>query len=97
MCDQNYDFMTISSSTTNNFSGAIRERVGQVLVGQDVAVERSLVALLTGGHLLLQGVPGVGKTLLVSALANAVDLQFSRVQFTIDMLPADILGSEILD
>jgi MoxR-like ATPase len=88
--------MTISS-TTNDFSGAVRERVGQVLVGQDVAVERSLVALLTGGHLLLQGVPGVGKTLLVSALANAVDLQFSRVQFTIDMLPADILGSEILD
>jgi MoxR-like ATPase len=56
-----------------------------------------LIALFTGGHLLLQGVPGVGKTLLVNAVAKAISLAFSRVQFTIDMLPSDIVGSEILD
>jgi MoxR-like ATPase len=87
----------MTTSVPNDFSGAVRERVGQVVVGQATVVERALVALLTGGHILLQGVPGVGKTLLVNALANAIDLKFSRVQFTIDMLPADIIGSEILD
>jgi MoxR-like ATPase len=80
-----------------SFTGAVRERVGQVVIGQEVVVERAMIALITGGHLLLQGVPGIGKTLLVNALASAVDLKFSRVQFTIDMLPADIIGSEILD
>jgi len=87
----------MSTTATSNFTGAVRERIGQVVIGQDTVVERTLVALLTGGHLLLQGVPGIGKTLLVNALAKAVDLQFSRVQFTIDMLPSDIIGSEILD
>jgi MoxR-like ATPase len=80
-----------------NFVKAVRERVAEVVVGQDVVVERMMVALLTGGHLLLLGVPGTAKTLLVNAVAKAVDLKFSRVQFTIDMLPSDILGSEILD
>jgi len=76
---------------------AVRKSVARVVVGQETVVERTLIALLTGGHLLLQGVPGVGKTLLVSALARAIDLQFGRVQFTIDLLPSDIVGSEILD
>ncbi len=76
---------------------AIRERVAQVVVGQDAVVERLLIGLFTGGHLLLQGMPGLAKTLLVNSLAKAVDLQFSRVQFTIDLLPSDIIGSEILD
>lgn len=80
-----------------NFVQAVRERVAEVVVGQDVVVERMMIALLTGGHLLLLGVPGVAKTLLVNSLAKAVDLKFSRVQFTIDMLPSDILGSELLD
>jgi MoxR-like ATPase len=79
------------------FVSAVRERVAEVVVGQDTVVERMLVALLTGGHLLLLGVPGIAKTLLVNAVAKAVDLKFSRVQFTIDMLPSDILGSELLD
>jgi MoxR-like ATPase len=79
------------------FSEAVRERVAQVVVGQDVVVERLLISLLTGGHLLLQGMPGLAKTLLVHCLARAIDLQFSRVQFTIDLLPSDIVGSEILD
>ena len=82
---------------TEAFVRAVRERVGTVVVGQDVVVERLLVALFTGGHLLLQGVPGLAKTLLVSALSKSIDLEFARIQFTIDLLPADILGSEVLD
>lgn len=71
--------------------------MAEVVVGQDAVVERLLIALFTGGHLLLQGMPGLAKTLLVNCLARAIDLQFSRVQFTIDLLPSDIIGSEILD
>jgi MoxR-like ATPase len=80
-----------------NFVEEVRERVGQVVVGQETVVERLLIALFTGGHLLLQGMPGLAKTLLVNAIAKSIDLKFSRVQFTIDLLPSDILGSEILD
>jgi MoxR-like ATPase len=79
------------------FISRIRDRVATVVVGQDVVVERILIALFTGGHLLLQGVPGLAKTLLVSVLSKTVDLDFARIQFTIDLLPSDILGSEILD
>ena len=85
------------ANRNGNFVQAVRERVAEVVVGQDTVVERMMIALLTGGHLLLIGVPGIAKTLLVNAVAKAVDLKFSRVQFTIDMLPSDILGSEILD
>ncbi len=75
----------------------VRKIVGKAVVGQDTVVERMLIALFTGGHLLLQGMPGLAKTLMVNSLARAVTLQFARVQFTIDLLPADIVGSEILD
>jgi MoxR-like ATPase len=80
-----------------DFISRIRERIATVVVGQDVVVERTLISLFTGGHLLLQGVPGLAKTLLVSVLSKTVDLDFARIQFTIDLLPSDILGSEILD
>ncbi len=85
------------STSNGRFVNAIRERVATVVIGQDTVVERTLIALFTGGHLLLQGVPGTAKTLLVNTVSRALDLQFSRVQFTIDMLPSDIIGSEILD
>ena len=75
----------------------IRERVGKIVVGQDVVVERTIIALLTSGHLLLEGMPGLAKTLLVNTISKALHLDFSRVQFTIDLLPSDILGTEILD
>lgn len=87
----------ISTDDTIKFIQDIRERVATVVVGQDVVVERLLIALFTGGHLLLQGVPGLAKTLLVSLLSKSIDLEFARIQFTIDLLPSDILGSEILD
>lgn len=82
---------------TAGLIAAVRERIGQVVVGQETVVERLLTSLFTGGHILLQGVPGVAKTLLASALSKTLSLQFSRIQFTIDLLPSDILGSEILD
>ncbi|MCA8976765.1 MAG: AAA family ATPase [Planctomycetes bacterium] len=82
---------------TREFLAQIKDRVGQVVVGQDVVVERALIAMLTSGHLLLQGVPGLAKTLLVAAISKAIDLEFARIQFTIDLLPSDIVGSEILD
>lgn len=82
---------------TYEFINRIRQRIGQVVVGQEVVVERLLIALFTGGHVLLQGVPGLAKTLLVSALAKSIHLEFSRIQFTVDLLPSDIVGSEILD
>jgi MoxR-like ATPase len=86
-----------SSAQKTAFVEAVRQRVAQVVVGQDAVVERVLIALLTGGHLLLQGMPGLAKTLLVNTIARAIDLKFARVQFTIDLLPGDIVGSEILD
>ncbi len=79
------------------FADSVRDQVAQTVVGQDVVVERLLIALLTGGHLLLEGVPGIAKTLLVHSVAKAIDLKFARVQFTIDLLPSDILGAEILE
>lgn len=82
---------------TVRFVRLVRERIAQVAVGQDVVVERLLVALFTSGHVLLQGVPGLAKTLLVSVLSKTIDLDFKRIQFTVDLLPSDIVGSEILD
>jgi len=79
------------------FVAAVRGRVGQVVVGQDVVVERVMIAMLTGGHLLLQGMPGLAKTLLVNTVAKAIQLDFRRIQFTVDMLPSDIVGSEVID
>jgi MoxR-like ATPase len=88
---------TATPEVSQQMIRAVRERVAAVIVGQDTVVERLLIALLTGGHLLLQGMPGLAKTLLVNSIAKAIDLKFARVQFTIDLLPSDIVGSEILD
>ena len=79
------------------FAETVRTQVAKTVVGQETVVERVLIALLTGGHLLLEGVPGIAKTLMVQAVAKAIDLKFARVQFTIDLLPSDIVGAEILD
>lgn len=75
----------------------ICSRVGDIVVGQEIVVERMLISLLTSGHLLLEGMPGLAKTLLVNTISKAIHLEFRRVQFTIDLLPSDILGTEILD
>jgi MoxR-like ATPase len=70
---------------------------GKVIVGQRYLTERALIGLLTGGHILIEGVPGLAKTLAVKTLADAVDCAFSRVQFTPDLLPADVIGTQVYD
>ncbi len=75
---------------------AVKEQIGRVIVGHDEIVHGVLTCLLVGGHCLLEGVPGLGKTLLVRTLAKALDLQFSRIQFTPDLMPADIIGTNMV-
>jgi MoxR-like ATPase len=75
---------------------ALRAEIGKVLVGQDAVVDSTLIALFGGGHVLLEGVPGLGKTLLVRTLGEVLDLSFSRIQFTPDLMPADILGTNLV-
>lgn len=74
----------------------LRTAISRVVVGQDLVVEDLLIAVLAGGHALLVGVPGLAKTLLVSSLASCLDLSFGRIQFTPDLLPADITGTDVL-
>src|SRR5213592_5292557 len=75
---------------------ALRAEIGKVIVGHEAIVEGTLVALLAGGHVLLEGVPGLGKTLLVRTLSQVLDISFSRIQFTPDLMPADIVGTNIV-
>ncbi|WP_345295067.1 MoxR family ATPase [Luteimonas vadosa] len=77
--------------------GELRDAIGQAIVGQAEVVEQLLIGLVAGGHCLLEGVPGLGKTLLVRSLGQALDLGFHRIQFTPDLMPSDILGTEILE
>ncbi|MEZ6195030.1 MAG: MoxR family ATPase [Planctomycetota bacterium] len=74
----------------------LRAEVHKVLVGQDDTLELVLIAMMAGGHALLEGVPGLGKTLLVRTLARALDLEFARIQFTPDLMPADITGTNVV-
>ena len=76
--------------------GAVDE-IGKVIVGQQQVVEEMLISILAGGHCILEGVPGLAKTLMVSTLARTLDLDFHRVQFTPDLMPSDIIGTEILE
>ena len=75
---------------------ALREEIGKVIVGQEAIVDGTLNALFANGHVLLEGVPGLGKTLLVRTLSQALDLSFNRIQFTPDLMPADILGTNMV-
>lgn len=74
----------------------LRAEIGKVIVGQDEIVRGTLLSLLAGGHVLLEGVPGLGKTLLVRTLADALHLKFSRIQFTPDLMPADLIGTNVV-
>ena len=76
--------------------GRLRAEVGKVIVGHDEIVTGTLTSLIAGGHVLLEGVPGLGKTLLVRTLADALHLQFSRIQFTPDLMPADLIGTNVV-
>jgi MoxR-like ATPase len=88
---------TINEAVQNNSAwvGLLRGEIAKNIVGQEMLVDRLLIGLLTGGHILLEGLPGLAKTLAVKTLAAAVSTDFRRIQFTPDMLPADIIGTEI--
>lgn len=75
---------------------ALRAEIGKVIVGHEAIVDGTLIAVLAGGHVLLEGVPGLGKTLLVRTLSEVLDLSFNRIQFTPDLMPADILGTNMV-
>ena len=74
----------------------LRAEVGKVIVGQDEIIEHTLTAMIAGGHVLLEGVPGLGKTMLVRAIASALRLKFQRIQFTPDLMPADLIGTKVM-
>lgn len=98
--------MSITDTATSDAAGRAREfmtryqrlraEIGKVIVGQDQVVENVLVAIFAGGHALLEGVPGLGKTLLVRTVSQALNLGFNRIQFTPDLMPADITGTNIV-
>ena len=87
--------ITLANATSS--LNAVRERINSVLIGQQKVVDQVLIALLANGHVLLEGVPGLGKTLLVRALASCFNGNFKRIQFTPDLMPADITGHAIYD
>lgn len=93
------DITTINKQVQQEslFLQDLRREVGKVIVGQDALVEKMLVALLADGHILIEGVPGLAKTLAVKTLAQAIHAQFQRIQFTPDLLPADITGTLIFN
>ncbi len=76
--------------------GRIRAELGNVIVGQDDVLEQLLVALFANGHCILEGVPGLAKTLMISTLARSLSLSFNRIQFTPDLMPSDITGTEVI-
>ncbi|MFO0027197.1 MAG: AAA family ATPase, partial [Deltaproteobacteria bacterium] len=77
-------------------TATLKDAVGRVVVGQVAVVEEVLMCLFAGGHALLEGAPGLGKTLLVRTLAEAMELRFSRIQFTPDLMPGDIVGTNVV-
>lgn len=89
--------LNLSPGQFREVAAQIEAEVGKVIVGQHEVVRHTLIALLADGHLLLEGLPGLGKTMLVRTLAEALRLGFTRVQFTPDLMPADILGTDVLE
>ena len=75
----------------------LKREIGKVIIGQEYMVDRLLIALLCNGHLLLEGVPGLAKTLAIKTLSDSLDVSYNRIQFTPDLLPADITGTQMYD
>ncbi len=73
----------------------IRQEIKKVIIGQETLVEKTLIALLAGGHVILEGVPGLAKTLFARALAASLDVSFRRIQFTPDLMPSDLIGTNV--
>jgi len=87
----------VSPTQFRETAARIEAEIGRVIVGQREVVRHTLICLVAGGHALLEGVPGLGKTMLVRTLARVLDLEFARIQFTPDLMPADIIGTDILE
>src|SRR5688572_26861468 len=90
------EFQTKAAEFAQDFD-KLRQEIGRIIVGQEAVVENVLITLFAGGHCLLEGVPGLGKTLLVSTLSQALDLVCSRIQFTPDLMPSAIVGTHIIN
>ena len=88
---------TVSPTADSRLIQDVSRQVSRRVVGQDYMIDRLLISLLTGGHVLLEGVPGLAKTLTVRTLAETIDTTFSRIQFTPDLLPADVVGTQVYD
>src|SRR5262245_35963840 len=76
---------------------SIRQQLSRIIVGQEQVIEELLISLFSKGHCILEGVPGLAKTLMISTLARALSLSFSRIQFTPDLMPSDITGTEVIE
>src|ERR1700761_1767355 len=94
------DFLTTDVSAIDRATGElarVREEIGKVIIGQREVIDGVLICLVAGGHVLLEGVPGLGKTTLLRTLSRVLDLKYSRIQFTPDLMPGDIVGSTIME
>ena len=87
----------LTLSETSRLTDSLQRELGRVIIGQQSVINEILITFLAGGHCLLRGVPGLAKTLLIKTLAQAVHLKFSRIQFTPDLMPSDILGTEVIE
>jgi MoxR-like ATPase len=97
MTDPQSPDVTILTESFRNDYRAVQREIGKVIVGHEKIVDGVLTCLFVGGHALLEGVPGLGKTALIRALANALSLKFNRIQFTPDLMPSDVLGTNVID
>ena len=88
---------TAEISRLNDAVANVRKEIAKVIIGQDQVIEELLISMFSRGHCLLVGVPGLAKTLLIRTLADALDLKFARIQFTPDLMPSDITGTEIIE
>ncbi len=91
------DSVSVSFDRASALVSSLTTELGRVIIGQERVVAEVLVCVLAGGHCLLRGVPGLAKTLLIKTLAEAIDLKFSRIQFTPDLMPSDILGTDVIE
>ena len=90
----------MSEITVSEFRQAadeIEQQIGKVIVGQENVIRTVLTAIIAGGHALLEGVPGLGKTMLIRTISEVLDMEFSRIQFTPDLMPADITGTDVME
>ena len=87
----------IDVNKVQNVALTLKYEVGKIIVGQTEMLDQMIIAMLSDGHILLEGVPGIAKTLAAKMLSNAIDIDFSRIQFTPDLMPTDVLGTSVFD